>query len=584
MFDLDISAYEFPELEPYDQDPNWAHKYCYDVLKGNIPSCKNIKLAAERHFMDLQRDDMYWCDKTAKSIVAFFKFIPITDGKDVGKPTLLLPWQIWIVCSIVSWKWSKNTYDIDENPITVAGERRYLQAVVLISRKAGKTTLAAGVALWLMIKAGHQPRAYCVATKRDQAKLLWQTAKIMIDLSPRLKALFDTRANEILMPNKHGVFKPLASDSNSLDGLNPICIIGDEGHSWKQDNLYNVSVSSFGAQTEYLMLMISTAGFLLDNILVTLIKNGERVLRGNATQDHFFYAIFQIDEGDDWTSVDALYKANAGMIYGLPSVRYIKNQLSEAQMSQTQKANFLTKHANLFVNGSDKWLDYEAFTKCSTKLDFNDFKDKTCYIGFDRSLVSDITSASVLFPGSDGGCTVFLFNLQSHGAVQDANDYLKNIYLEAEAMGDLTIIPGASIRNSDVKNMITELFNELPKCQGCYYDPYKMRECALDLEETGIPMISVSMGPGNVSEPSKKMESLINDSLFHYNESRLMDYAASCAMISVSKFGNAMIYRDPGASRVDRIDPLIATILALSGATLIKVEVNIYENRGMLSI
>ena len=164
MLNYSIEDYAFPDLKPMDQDPNWAHKYCYDVIKGNVPACKQIKRAAMRHFNDLNRNDIYWCEETAKSVIAFFKFIPITDGKDKGKPTILLPWQIWVVASIVSWRWSKTTYDNDGNELTVEGERRFNQAVVLIARKAGKTTLAAGLNLWLMIKAGHQPRTYCVAT------------------------------------------------------------------------------------------------------------------------------------------------------------------------------------------------------------------------------------------------------------------------------------------------------------------------------------------------------------------------------------------------------------------------------------
>lgn len=580
---MDIERYRFPKLKPFDQDANWAHKYCYDVLKGTVPACQNIRLAAERHFKDLARDDVYWCEETAKSIVAFFKFVPITDGAQAGKPTKLLPWQIWVVCSMVAWRWKNDTYDDDGNPLTVAGERRFLQAVVLISRKAGKTTLAAGVVLWLMLKSGHQPRSYCVATKRDQAKLLWQTAKIMIDLSPRLRSMFETRANEILMPNKAGVFKPLASDSNSLDGLNPIAIIGDEGHSWKDDNLYNVSVSSFGAQTEYLMLMISTAGFLLNNILVTLIKNGERVLRGEVTQDHFFYAIFQIDADDDWTDINALYKANAGMIYGLPSVRYIKNQLSEAKLSPTQKANFLTKHANLFVNSSDMWLDYEKVIACANpELNFEDYVHKPCYVGIDRALVSDITSFVPLFPDDDGGCTIFPFNMQSSEAIENANDYLRKIYLEAEATDDLEIVQGATIRDSDVKDMIRYLYRELKDCRGFYYDPYHMREVALDLEEEGIPMIAVSQGAGNMSEPAKKLEGLIAERLFRYNGSVLFQYATSCALTGISKMNNMMVFRDNGKSKTDKIDPLIATIIALSGATLQKPDSFIYNDRGMV--
>ncbi|MGL5390242.1 MAG: terminase TerL endonuclease subunit, partial [Shewanella sp.] len=114
------------------------------------------------------------------------------------------------------------------------------------------------------------------------------------------------------------------------------------------------------------------------------------------------------------------------------------------------------------------------------------------------------------------------------------------------------------------------------------YDPYHMREVALDLEEEGIPMIAVSQGAGNMSEPAKKLEGLIAERLFRYNGSVLFQYATSCALTGISKMNNMMVFRDNGKSKTDKIDPLIATIIALSGATLQKPDSFIYNDRGMV--
>lgn len=581
-----LEQYEYPDLKPLEQDWRWGHKYAHDIVTGVIPSGKLIKRACERHFNDLQRDDIYFDVEAAKSIVAWFRFIPITDGFKAGSPTILLPWQIWVVVSLIAWKWNKNTFDDDGNPLTVKGQRRFNQAFILLARKGGKTTLAAGIELYLMYKSGYQPRAYSLATKRDQAKILWKAAKVMIKLSPRLKTIFEVRANEILMPAKDGEFKALASDSNSLDGLNPVTASLDECHAIKDRNLYGVIISAFGAQTEYLMLTITTAGFVLDGICTDLHKNGERVLDpdDSVTQDNYFYAIWQIDKGDDWTDPQSWYKSNAGLIYGLPRMQYLLDRFKEAQMSVEEKGNFLTKHCNLFVSGTDKWLDLDKVKECKTELEYDEWKNHECYVGLDRALVSDITSASILFPTSDGGAAVFFRNLQSQGAIDNANDYLRGIYLKADVIGDLDVMLGQSIRDEHVKTMIRELWSELPNCKGFYYDPYHMKQIALDLEEEGIPMISVSQGTGNMSEPAKKLESLISDGLFSYVNSVLFEYACSCAMTSVTRQGNMQVYRDPNNSKVDKIDPLIATIIALSGATLIKQDSSVYNERGMICI
>ena len=930
-----LDHYDYPDLEPLDQDWRWCHKYAHNIITGKIPACKKMKWAALRHFQDLQRDDLFFDEDAAKSIVLWFSFCPITDGKLAGKPTILDPSQIFLAASLIGWKWGRTSYDDDGNALTVAGERRFTQAFMLVSRKYGKalaldtpiptptgwstmgdlmvgdkvfdengspcnvigvtevqhnrtcyrmtfsngedviadvdhqwftkarsdngvgsvkttqqivdsmtygvrgdlnhhmdmpehlkcdnvdlpfdpyllgywlgdgssdgtriacgdedvahltnhieslgysftvkqtrtvkmvtpiamqkngkrvcvrspehlkkklltlnvignkhipdlykrasysqrlalvqglmdsdgtinkrgnqitfnqnsgqlfddfcemvaslgikysirdkfnkrfnsvsrecgfntfrdehkvfklprkldrmnliseanakprsktvsivscelvesvpvkcisvdspnklyrfgktmlpthnTTFIAGIKLYLMYKYGHRPRCFSLATKRDQAKEVWLTACEMVRLSPRLRTIFEPRANDMLYPKKSGFFKPLASDSNSLDGLNPMAAVLDECHAIKDRNLYGVIVSAFGAQTEFLMSVITTAGFILDGLCTDLYKNAARVLDpdDDITQDNYFYAVFEIDEHDDWTEPRNWYKSNPALVYGRPSMKYLRERFQEAQMSVEEKGNFLTKHCNKFVNGSDKWLDLDLFKEGAVKDEWDRWKHLPCGIGFDRSQTSDITSATVNFPTEDGGLMTFTFNLQSQGAVNDAGDYLRQIYNKAADEGDLTILPGSHIRNESVKQLIRELWSELSNCEACYYDPYKMKEVALDLEEEGITMVSVSMGPGNVSEPAKKFEGLVNDGLYKYNQSTLLEYAVSCAMVQVSKFGNTMVYRDPAAHKTDRIDPLITIILALSGLTLTKVEKNIYESRGLLSI
>lgn len=580
---MDVSKYEHPDLKPFDQDWRWFHKYPHDIITGKVPAGKLMIQAAERHFRDLERADLRVDEDAARSIVAWFKFIPITDGKEAGKPTTLLPWQIWVVVSLIAWKWNENTFDGDGNPMHVMDERRFNQTFILVSRKGGKSTLAAGLMLYLMKKAGYQPRAYSLATKREQARIVLKTAQVMIELSPRLKSVFNSRTNDILT-NTHGEFKALASDSNSLDGLNPDAISLDECHAIKDRNLYGVVVSAFGAKTQYLSITITTAGFILDGLCTDLYKNGESTLAQKVEQDNYFYAIWQIDKEDDWSDPQAWYKSNPGTIYGLPSMRYLHDRYKEASMSFAEKANFLTKHCNLFVNGADKWLDVEKVKLCKVDdLNIEDYKHRKCVIGFDRSLSHDITSAYVLFPDDDGGMTIFGYNLQTEAAIHESNDYLKIIYRKAEELGHLRIITDSTrIRNEHVKKLLRELNELLPNLEHIAYDPYKMKEVALDLEEEGFPMLSVSQGAGNLSEPTKKFESLVEDKLLRYNGDVLFNFACECAVMSLTKFNNVAVYKDD--YKTEKIDPLVATIIALSSATLFSDNSSVYNHKGLTTI
>lgn len=585
----DIERYAFPELKAGDQDWRWCHKYCYEVLTGAVPACKTIKQAAQRHFEDLQRGDIYFDEEAAASIVAWFRFIPITDGINAGKPTVLMPWQIFVVVSVIAWRWSEDKFE-DIMGVMVQTRfkdtRRYTQCFVLVARKAGKTTLAGGIILYLMYKAGHRPRAFSLATKRDQAKEVWEAACEMVRLSPRLKQFFQVRANDILYPNKSGYFKPLASDSKSLDGLNPIAASLDECHAIKDRNLYGVIISAFGAQREYLMITITTAGFILDGLCTDIYKNGCRVLdpNDNVKQDNYFYAMFTVDKDDDWTDERSWFKSNPALFYGLPSIKYLRDRFSEAAMSLEEKANFLTKHCNIFVSGSDKWLDMDEVRACGKPFgaSYLDpiYKGRKCYIGLDRARVHDITSFCIMFPMDDGGVDCFWVNILPKATVDSVNDYLRAKYTKALDTDDLRLILTPTVRNPDVEKVILELYEQL-KPESFLYDPWHMREICENLEEKGLPMVSVSNGTGNMSEPAKAIEGLIKEKLFRF-DSVLFEYACECAMMSMTRKNNMEVYREN--DKVDKIDPLIAAIITMSGATLIKLERNIYEERGLLSV
>ncbi len=560
-----IEQYAYPELSLGDQDYRWCHRYAHDVVTGKLIAGKWIKLACERHLKDLERDDVYFDEAAAKSIVLWFKFIPITDGKMVGTATLLFHWQIFLVCNLVAWK------------IKGTGLRKYKYAYVQVARKGGKSTLAGGLTLYFMYKSGYfRPRAYSVATKRDQAKILWSAAKVMIKLSKRLQTIFNARANDILLPAQEGEFKPLASDSNSLDGLNPLIASLDECHAIKDRNLYGVMVSAFGAQPEGLMLTITTAGTVLDGICTDLNKAGKQVLNNERTQDAYFYLIYEIDKGDQWDLEENWYKANPAL-GEQPSMEYLRDRCVEAQLSSSEKANFLTKHLNVFVSGADKWIDMDELYACKFDSTLLQYQGRKCWIGLDRSLVHDLTSFCILFPNDDGGADCFYKNFLPKQTMLNVTDHLRQVYAKAVDCGNLELLNTATIRDEPIVEFIRWAYSEFD-VEMFGYDPYHMREIAEDLADEGLPMIAVSQGTGNMSEPAKKLEGLIKEQIFHYNDV-LLEFAASNAILKVTDQNNVKVVREN--SKTDKIDPIISTIIALSCATLQKVEHNALEHRGL---
>ena len=589
--DLFLEQFAYPELKPLEQDWRWCHKYCYDILKAKIPSCKKMQWAALRHFQDMQNDEFYFDEEAAKSIVLWFKFCPIVKGSKSGTAMILEPSQIYLSVSLMAWKWSEDLYETDEDTgiemqVRHAHKRRFNQVYAQVSRKYGKTSWIAGIKLYLMYKYEYGPRVFSLATKKDQAKEVWNVAKKMIKLSPRLAAIFEPRANDILYPSKDGEFKALASDSNSLDGLDPMAACLDECHAIKDRNLYGVLISAFGSNEggEFLFSVITTAGFILNGLCTDLYKNGASVLNPDTEtkQDNYFYAIFEIDKGDDWTDQKAWFKANPGLIYGRPSIKYMRDRLQEATMSVEEKGNFLTKHCNLFVSGSDKWLDMdEVRANYRPKLTIEQIGDQDCALGIDAAQFHDITSFSLVIPTQDGGVDTYIRNLLPQSAFNNAGDYLREIYRKAIDNGDLELVQTASIRNEQIEEMVRWFYNRFPGLTTTYYDPYKMRIPCENLEDEGYDMVAVSQSVGNLSEAQKRTEALIKEELLRYNNV-LFEYACECAMMTLTRKDNADVWREN--PKVDKIDPLKATIFALAGVTLFKQDYNPYDHRGLMTL
>ncbi|EDM66151.1 phage terminase, large subunit, putative [Moritella sp. PE36] len=564
---MDIAKYAYPELTLKDQTFKWCHRYAYDVLNGLIPAGKWVKLAAERHFRDINSENWYFDEESAQEIVDFFGFIPCKMDNVVYPSTTLLPWQIFMLCCLFGMKSKED------------GLLKYNYCYAQIARKGGKSTLSGGITLFKLIKGGYAPQAFSAATTREQAAILWNAAKIMISQSPKLRTIFKVLQNEIRLPHKQGIFRPVASQSHTLDGKEPTISILDEAHAIVDRNLYEVLESAMGTIPDQLFLIITTAGFILDGLCTQLNRDGKAVLEQQVNQDSYFYLIAEIDEGDDPWLEENWYKANLGMAHGLPNIKTLRAQAEMAKISVEKKAGWYTKRLNIFVTGTDSWLDMDEVKACRDKsLNIDDFRGKECYIGIDKSQKNDITSFALLFPTPDGGCSVFLRNYLPEYAVQNASVLQQQIYKKSAALGNLILIPGKTIRDEYLIEEIRRLNKEF-KPKVIAFDPWKMGEIAEDLEFESVPMLGMGQMMSNMSEPSTKLEALIKENRFKY-DCNIFEYCATNAILKVNGQGNVRIEKEVYQNKIDAI---VATVIALSCATLNKApEINPYLSRPVL--
>lgn len=289
-------------------NPNKVPKKVKILLKKLVKDIKEPQIIEEINELTNEKEKVvYVFDKklATKPILFIETFCMHSKGKHRGKPFKLELWQKAVIESIYGFVNEKTRL------------RKYTKAVIFIGRKNGKSTLASALALYhLMGDNEGGAEVYSVAVKRDQAKIVWDEAKNMIKFSPALRSRTKTTISEIRYDAENGKFKALASDSNSLDGLNAYFVSADEIHAWKDPNLLNVMYDSMGSRDEPLLLMTTTMGFVRENVFDNEYAFISKVITGyldknkGAVQENLIAWVYELDDVTDIEDKEKWYKAN----------------------------------------------------------------------------------------------------------------------------------------------------------------------------------------------------------------------------------------------------------------------------------
>lgn len=295
---------------------NYIEQYYEWILKNPNKVNEKVKTIYERLVNDLKnpKTTTIYNPTTEENEVHTFvfdetlgsrpiKFIELfckhSKGKWAGKPVELELWQKAFVEALFGF--------VDEETKL----RKYKKAVLFVGRKNGKSTLASGIALYMLTKDGEDgAEVYAVATKKDQAKIVWEESKRMIKKSPELNELCKCRINGIFYDETESIYKALASDSDSLDGLNSHCVLADEVHAWKDKNLQDVMFDSMSAREQPLFIEFSTMGKVRENVFDNEYEYVSNILNNKITDETILPVVYELDKVDEWQDEIAWYKAN----------------------------------------------------------------------------------------------------------------------------------------------------------------------------------------------------------------------------------------------------------------------------------
>lgn len=368
---------------PITEYNNWIEKHPKKV--GKL-----MKIQLKMLISDIKNkeSDVYYDTKKANHAIEFIEnFCRNIKGKTAGNLVVLDPFQKAFIASVFGICYKKTKL------------RRTKRAVLIEAKKNGKSLLASAIGLYMLIADGEGgPECYSVATQRDQAKIIWNVAKKMIKKDKDLRRYTKTLVSEISCKFNDGIFKPLASDSDTLDGLDVHFVVMDEIHQWKNGYpLYDIMYRGMDNRQQPLALITSTAGTIREDLYDMIYDEAVNILTNDGFEDKkSIFFIYELDKREEWKDFNNLIKANPG----LGTIRNEQSLRDEWQRAMDNPGmylkTFLIKNCNIRETSTESWLDLEDITNVKT-FDIKKLKPRYVISGWDISSTTDLTCVSFLF-------------------------------------------------------------------------------------------------------------------------------------------------------------------------------------------
>lgn len=526
-------------------------QYIDDVLTGKQVVSKLVRQTVERHQSDLNdahERGLTFDRGRAHRVIAFFHhFLHHSKGEWAGQRFILAPWQqafLWIL-----FGWVRTDSKL----------RRFRFAYNELARGAGKSTLAAGIALYLLI-ADREGGAelYSAATKKDQAKLVHSEAMRMVKASPFLNKNITSYRDSLSIARLASKFVPLASDEDSLDGLNPHAIIADEVHAWKQRHLWDVLVTALGKRRQPMMFAITTAGFNRLSVCYEQHVYSEKVLAGIIKDDTWFAWIAGLDEGDDPNDEVNWIKANPGIgdTVKWDEIRAAHNKAKEDPGALN---SFLRLRLNVWTQSSVNWMQMDRWDECGEEpVDPEVLLGRPCFGGMDLSTVDDISAFVLLFPPwEDDKFWRVIPRLYLPKDTIDVRSRKHRVPYDVWSRAGLFQLTEGNVIDYDfIREDILQLSQKYD-IREIGYDAYNAHQIVTQLTGDGKLMVPIRQGFVSLNAPTKAvMEKVLTGELAHGNHP-VMRWMVSNAVATSDPTGSIKLDKSKSAEKIDGIAALV---------------------------
>lgn len=514
-------------------------------------------------------DEFYFDSRAADLACAFFeKLLVHSKGEWAGKPFKLQPWQRDdIVRPLFGWKRKKD------------GTRRYRNAYIEIPRKNGKSTLCAGLALYLLFADG-EPGAevYSAAADKDQARIVFDEASNMVTASPALSQHGQVLRNSILVKSERNVYKVLSADAYTKHGFNAHGIVFDELHAQPNRELWDVLNTSTGARRQPLMVMITTAGvYDPESICWEQHEYARQVLAGTIEDPTYFAYIAAADDTDDWTNPVTWAKANPGLGETI-KLDYLEGECRRALASPAYQNTFRRLHLNQWTAQEERWLDMAAWNACDQPPP--DLKGRTCYGGLDLASTTDIAAFVLCFPPEDESepyrLLPFFWIPMDNLIERVRRDRVPYDAWVRDGLVNAT--PGNVIDYYYIEQTIRQLAIEYD-IQEIAFDRWGATLIYQRLEEARMAMVQFGQGFASMSPPMKEFLKLVLAQQIAHGGNPVLRWMADNVVARQDPAGNI---KPDKAKSTNKIDGIVASIMALDRA--LRHAPSVYVDRGILEL
>lgn len=553
-----------------------AETYIDNVISGAQVACKWARLACERHRRDLAdgHERGLWFDPdAAQHIIDFASFTRHSKGEWAGRVVTLEPWQQALLWMLFGWRRKDGT-------------RRFRTSYWEVARKNGKSTLAAIVGLYMLIGDGEGgAEIYAAATKRAQAKLVFDESTRMVKSSPALKKRLTCFRDNIHIKNTASKFEPLGRDADSMDGLNPHCAIVDEVHAHRSDEVWGVLETATGSRRQSLMFGITTAGFNQASFCYQLRDYATKILDGIIHDDSFFAVIYTLDKedvekdkGNGWQDEDVWIKANPNLDVSVKRSE-MRDLVVKAAAMPSSKGQFLTKRLNIWTNAGQQWMAAERWAACTFEVDEAALAGRVCYGGLDLSYALDLTAFVLVFPptADDPLYRILPRFWVPETAMITRSRSQRVPYDQWVQQGYITMIPGEVIDYEYIYAQIDQDAQTFD-IREVAYDRYGAAEIYVRMAKVGITMVQFGQGYISMSPPMKELEKRVISREIAHGGHPVLAWNAHNLVATQDPAGN--IKPDKNKS-TEKIDGMVAAIMAFDRATRHDDSVgqSVYEER-----